>query len=92
LRQGAVGRAAVAGLPEVAVLGDMLIERHLVGAPAAAPEPLSVARLVDDDAVDPGLERGLPPERVDGAKDAEEDFLGKVEGLVAVAQQVQARV
>jgi len=71
------------------VLGHVLVERHLIGPSTAPPEPLAIARLVDHDAVDPGLEGGLPPERVQGAKHPEEDLLGKVQCLVAIAQQVQ---
>ena len=44
------------------------------------------------DAVDPGLQGRLAAEVADGAEDAEEDFLGEVEGLVAVAQQVQGEL
>src|SRR5439155_15022538 len=51
-------------------------------------EPVAVARLVHRDAIDPGAQARLAAEAVDGAEDAEEDFLGEVERLVAVAQQV----
>ena len=58
---------------------------------AVAPPPpaLPVARLVDDDAVDPGAEGRLAAEAVDGAEDPQEDFLRQVERLVVVAQQVE---
>ena len=83
---------SIARLAQVAVRGDVLIERHLVGLVPPPPPALAVARLVDGDPVDPGLERRLAAEIVDGAEDAEEDFLGEVEGLVAVAQQVQGEL
>ncbi len=70
----------------------MLIERHLIGLVAAPPPTLAIAGLVDADPVDPGLERGLAAELVDGAEDAEKDFLGQVEGFVAVAQEVQGEL
>jgi hypothetical protein len=71
------------------MLGDVLIEGDLIRPPPPPPEPLPVAGLIDDDPVDPGLERRLAPEFVDGPENAEEDFLGEVERFVAVAQQVQ---
>ena len=91
-RKARSGDGVVAGLAQVAVRGHVLVERHLVGLVAPPPPALAVARLVDDDAVDPGLEGRLAAEVVDGAEDAEEDFLGEVEGLVAVAQQVQGQL
>ena len=72
--------------------GDVLIERHLVGAVTAAPEPVPVARLVHRDAVDPGAEARLTAEPVDGAEHPEEDFLGQVERFVAIAQQVHRQL
>ena len=68
--------------------GDVLIERHLIGAMAAPPEPVAVARLVHGDAVDPGAQARLAAEPVNRAEDAEEDFLGEVERFVAIAEQV----
>jgi hypothetical protein len=72
--------------------GNVLIERYLVGLVAPPPPSLAVAGLVDDDAVNPGLESGLAPEIVNGAEDAEEDFLREIHRLVAVAQQVQGEL
>src|SRR5688572_20041922 len=56
------------------------------------PPALPVPGLIDDDPVDPGPQRGLAPKAVDGAEDPEEDFLGKVEGLVMVAEEVQRQL
>ena len=91
LRQHAVGPRFGAG-PELAVRRDVRVERHLVGAVAPAPEPVPVARLVDGDAIDPGAQRRLAAEPGDGAKDAEEDFLGEVERFVAIAEQVHGQL
>jgi hypothetical protein len=71
---------------------EMLIERHLVGAMASPPEPVPIAGLVDGDAINPGAEARLTAEAVDRAENAEEDFLGEVERLVAVAQQVHRQL
>ena len=68
--------------------GDVLVERHLIGAMPPAPEAMAVARLVHRDAIDPGAQARLSAEAVDGAEDAEEDVLGQVERLVAIAEQV----
>ena len=73
-------------------LGDVLIERHLIGTVAPPPEAVAVARLVHGNAVDPGAQARLTAESVDGAKDAEEDFLRQVERLVAVAEQVHRQL
>ena len=72
--------------------GDVLIERHLIGAVAPAPEPVAVARLVDGNPVDPGAQARLAAEPVDGAEDAQEHFLRQVERLVAIAQQVHGQL
>ena len=53
---------------------------------------MTVAGLVDGDAVNPGAKGRLAAEAGDGAKDAEEDFLGEVERLVAVAEQVHRQL
>ena len=70
----------------------MLIERHLVGAVPPPPEAVPVAGLVHGDAVDPGAQARLAAESVDGAEDAQEDFLRQVERLVAVAEQVHRQL
>src|SRR6185436_5411174 len=57
-----------------------------------APPALAVARLVDHDAVDPGAEGRLAAKSVDGAEDAQEDFLREVQRFVMVAQQVQGEL
>lgn len=72
--------------------GNVLVERDLIGLVPPPPPPLAVTRLVDDDAIDPGLQCGLAAEVVNGAEYAEEDFLREVEGFVAVTQQVQGEL
>ena len=91
LRQNALG-TKLAARREVAVNREMRVEGHLVGPMTPPPEAVSVARLVDGDPIDPGAKRGLPAEAVNGAEDAKEHFLGKVERFVAVAQQVQGQL
>ena len=60
---------------------------------ATAPPPaLAVAGLIDGNAVDPGLQGRLAAAAPDRAEDAEEHFLGQVEGLIAVAEQVQGQL
>jgi hypothetical protein len=56
---------------------------------APTPPALTVSRLIDDDAVDPGAEGGLPSEAADGAEHTQEDFLRQVERLVAITEQVK---
>src|SRR5262249_589468 len=91
LREHAIGRR-VAGALEVAVRGDVLIERHLVGAMAAPPEPMTVASLIHRDTIDPGAQAGLAAETVNRAEDAQEHFLWEVGRLGAVAQQVHRQL
>ena len=67
---------------------DVLIERHLVGAMPPTPETVAVARLVHGDPVDPRAQAGLPAESLNGAEDAQEDFLGQVERFVAIPEEV----
>ena len=76
---------------ELAALLQVLVERHLAGAVAPPPPALPVARLVDDDAIDPGAEGRLAPEARQGPEDPEEDLLGQVQRFVAVPQQVQGQ-
>ncbi len=91
-RKRAVGRVAVTRLPQLAVIEHVLFELHLIGAAAPAPPALTIARLVDGDPVNPGPERRLTAERVNGAEDPQEHFLRQVEGLVTIAQQVQGEL
>ena len=88
LREHAVG-PHVAARQKIAVLGDVRVERHLVGAVPPAPEAMAVARLVYGDAIDPGSQARLAAEAMDGTEDTEENFLGEIERFVAVAEQVQ---
>ena len=78
----------------IAFVGNIpVVPRTVDIGPAAAPPPaLAITRLVDGDAVDPGLQRRLPAERRQRAEDAEEDFLGEIEGFVTVAEQVQGEL
>jgi len=67
--------ACLATRDEVAVSGDVRVERHLVCAVTPAPEPVTVARLVHGNAVDPGAQARVSAESMDGAENTEEDFL-----------------
>jgi hypothetical protein len=70
----------------------VLVERHLIGAVAPAPEPMPIARLVHRNAVDPGSQTRLASKAANGSEDAEEDFLGEVERFVAVAKKVDGQL
>lgn len=59
---------------------------------AAPPPPLPVAGLVDDDPVDPGAQRRVPAERVNGAEDPQKHFLRQVESFVVVVEQVERQL
>ena len=79
----------VDGLRQIAVVLDVLIERDLLGAVTPPPPALPVARLVDDDAVDPGAEAGVAAEGMDGAEHPQEHFLRQIERFVVVVEQVE---
>ena len=81
-------RQHFAGRFQLAALFDVQVERHLLRAVPAVPPALAVARLVDDDAEDPGLERRLAAEGRQRPEHAQEDLLRDLQGLVPVAQQV----
>jgi hypothetical protein len=51
-----------------------------------------IARLVDRDAIDPGPKARLAAKAINGSKNAEEDFLGQVEGFIAVAEEVHRQL
>jgi hypothetical protein len=70
------------------VAGGLVVERP--GGHPAAPEP--AAAVVDRHPVDPGLQRRAAAEAAEVAEDAEEDLLGEVGGLLAVAGQPQRQV
>ena len=78
-RQLLLGEQAVRrGLPirtELAMGGDVLIERHLIRAMTPPPEPVAVARLIDGNAIDPGAEARLAAETLDRTENAQEDLL-----------------
>ena len=67
----------------------MRVERHLIVPMAAPPEAMTIAGLIDGDAINPGS-RGSswPRKRWMVRKDSQEDFLGQVQGLVAIAQKI----
>ena len=74
------------------MVAQVIVERDLLAAMPPPPPALPVPGLIDHDSVDPGPERGLAAKPVDGPEDAEEDFLGKVERLVMVAEEVQRQL
>src|SRR5206468_12716671 len=59
---------------------------------AAPPEAMLVARLVDGDPVDPGAERRLSAEAMNGPEHAKEDFLGEVERFVPIAEEIHRKL
>jgi len=71
------------------VIANVLVERDLLRAVAPPPPALPVARLVDDDAVDPGPKRGVSAESVNRPEDPQEDFLREVQRFVPVAEQME---
>ena len=67
----------------------MLLEGHLLAAMASPPPALPVRRLIDDDPIDPGAERRPAAELRKRSKDAKEHFLGEIQCLLRIAEQVQ---
>jgi hypothetical protein len=59
--------------------------RHLVD--PALPPAFLVLRAVDDDAIDPGPQRGVPPEGRELSINLQEDFLRQIDGLVVAAKK-----
>src|SRR4030095_6926570 len=84
--------AVIVRLGQFAVILDVLIQRDLLRTMTPPPPALPVARLIDDDAIDPGAKAGMAAERVDGAEHAQEDFLRKIERLVMVVQQGEGQL
>ena len=82
----------IAGRDELTVRRHVLIERHLIGAVAAPPEAVPVARLIDRDPVDPGAKRRLAAKTGDGSENPQKHLLREVEGLLAIAQQVHRQL
>jgi tetratricopeptide (TPR) repeat protein len=74
------------------MVADVLVERHLLRAVTPPPPSLTIARLIDDDPVNPRAESRLAAERVDGPEDPEEHFLGEVQRFVVIAEQVQRQL
>jgi len=87
----AVGRRAVGAEHDFAVFPDVLVQGHLICPRLPPPPPLAVPDLVHDNAENPGAQRGLGAEAMEGAEDAEKDFLGNVEGFFAVAKEVRGQ-
>src|SRR5262249_46124418 len=77
---------------EIAVRGDVLVERHLIRAMTPPPEAMAVPSLIQGDAIDPGPQARLTAEAMDGAEDAKEYFLREIERFVAVAEQVDRQL
>jgi hypothetical protein len=70
----------------------MLIERDLIGAVPPEPEAMPVARLIDGDTVDPGPERGLSAEAMNGPEDAEEHLLSEIQRFLTIAKEVRGQL
>src|SRR5262245_52311957 len=75
----------------VAELTEVIVERHLICTSPSPPPALPVARLIDDDAIDPGPQCRLSPEAREGAEHSQEYLLRQVERVVAVAEQVNGQ-
>lgn len=69
---------------------DVRVERNQFGGAMASKPAPTILGAVDDDAVDPGTEGGLPAETPDRSKYSEEDLLRQVEGLVMAAEKLIA--
>ena len=72
--------------------GDVRVERHLIVAMPAPPEPVPVAGLVHGNAINPRAKRRLAAEAMDGAEHTQEDLLREVEGFVTVAEEVHGQL
>jgi hypothetical protein len=83
-----VRRARVGAQNQFSVIANVLVERNLIRALAPPPPSLPVADLIDDNAEDPRAQRRLPAEPMKRAEHAQENFLGQVERLFPVAQQM----
>ena len=86
--QLAIGRRRVGAQHHLAVIANVLVERHLICPLAPPPPSLPVPHLVDDDPEDPGAQRRLPAETVQGAEHPQEHLLRQIERLFAVAEQM----
>ena len=70
----------------------MYVERHLRRLEAPTPPALPIASLIDDDAVDPGAEGGLPAEPIEHPEDGQEHVLRQVQGLLLVAKEMDGQL
>src|SRR4029078_7791519 len=77
---------------QLAVILDVLIQGHLLRAVAPPPPALPVARLVDDDAVNPRPQATMAPEGLDRAEDAQENLLRQVERFVVVVEKIEGKL
>ena len=88
-RELAIGRRRVGAEHYLAVISDVLVERHLIRPLTAPPPALPVPHLIDDDPEYPGAQRRLPAEAVQRAEDAQEHLLRHIERFFAVAEQMR---
>lgn len=87
-RQLVIGCAGGRSQNQIAMLPDVLVERHLRRTLAPAPPPLTIAGLIDHDSENPGSERGLTAKPVERPENPHEHFLGQIERLLAIAKQM----
>src|SRR5262249_15933148 len=64
----AIGGRPVGLFRQIAVIADVLVERHLLRPMPAPPPALAVPRLVHDDPIDPGAEGRLASKTMDGSE------------------------
>lgn len=70
----------------------VFVERDLGVAVPATPEPMAIPRLVDSDPVNPGPQARPAAKAVDGAEDAQKDFLAKIQRFVAIAKKIHGQL
>ena len=86
------GDEPLPGSARIAVIANVLVEGYLLRAMATPPPALPVARLVDHDAENPGAERRMAAEGVNGAEDPQEDLLREIQRFVVIPQQVERQL
>jgi len=85
-------RAGRAARRQFAVGGDVHVKRDLIRTVTSPPETLAITRLIDGDPVDPGAKACLAAETLNGSEDAKKHFLGEIEGLVAITEQIHRQL
>src|SRR5215212_1320594 len=85
----AVWRVHVLAKDHLAVIANVLVERHLIGPCPPAPPALAVTDLIDDYAENPGTKRRLTAKAVQRPEHAKKDFLRQVERFFPIAKQVR---